>query len=519
MIRNLTFLLLSVKKPFLMAVAFTTISSIFMLLEVLSTQHLVRGAVGSTYPLAHTALVVSVYILSYFFYYTRLQATSRLNIAVRRFLGNTRFSWVLSSSEIHNSREVQSEESSGSVYLSRIPIIIRNASMNLDDAIYELVFVLVGICFLAFINTYVGLVCLAFAIFSFGAGLHQGTMNRKYIKKTPQLHTNMCISTTRLLRNKGLHLSFDLSSMSPSSLHVSTGGFLNASHRASLYSSNCETIHRSINQLREITVLLIIGLSPGVDLSAIFVCLFISNLISVPFQRLGSRIEKISSSLSLLTACEKEYQEIPSVARDLFPSTPPSFNKLSYESQCILTDGKAISRNISFDLTMGTRILVNGRSGSGKSTLIKSFLVEDVHNGTTTLNGKVVSDPSALFPYVTWIEQDSELLPGSIQDNVTLYANEVDVDQLRRATSFIDHNLDRDAASLSGGEAQQVMLARAFYLSKPVLVADESLSCISDSKSEEVIRKLLSEYPGAILFVEHRPPDSVLSIVTKTIQL
>ena len=129
-----------------------------------------------------------------------------------------------------------------------------------------------------------------------------------------------------------------------------------------------------------------------------------------------------------------------------------------------------------------------GASGAGKSTfidLLSGFI--DPVSGQMELDGKPVDFTADTWQKQTaYIPQHPFIFQGSIKDNVRFYAPEASDEQVEKA---IDHAGLRDvvdklpegfdtligegARSLSGGQAQRVVLARAFLSDRPIVLLDE----------------------------------------------
>ncbi|PAD37781.1 thiol reductant ABC exporter subunit CydD [Terribacillus sp. 7520-G] len=161
-----------------------------------------------------------------------------------------------------------------------------------------------------------------------------------------------------------------------------------------------------------------------------------------------------------------------------------------------------------------------GASGAGKSTfidLLSGFI--DPAAGRMELDGKPVDFTADTWQKQTaYIPQHPFIFQGSIKDNVRFYAPEASDDQVEKA---IDHAGLRDvvdklpegsdtligegARSLSGGQAQRVVLARAFLSDRPIVLLDEptaQLDIETEYELKEVIKELASD--KLLFFASHR---------------
>jgi putative ABC transport system ATP-binding protein len=159
----------------------------------------------------------------------------------------------------------------------------------------------------------------------------------------------------------------------------------------------------------------------------------------------------------------------------------------------------------------GTGItVVQGRSGSGKSTLTRLCnRLLDPDRGTVSLRGTDVRalDVLELRRTVGMVFQRPTLFDGAVRDNLVATGVQDPAAQVEslEAVGLDAGFLDRAPATLSGGEAQRVCLARTLLVRPRVLVADEPTSALDREATlmlEALARDLASE-GVPILWVTH----------------
>ncbi|OZF00565.1 ABC transporter ATP-binding protein [Rhodococcus sp. 14-2686-1-2] len=181
---------------------------------------------------------------------------------------------------------------------------------------------------------------------------------------------------------------------------------------------------------------------------------------------------------------------------------------------------RAVLHDVSFELSPGTITALVGPSGSGKSTLAALLpRFYDVESGRITIGGRDIRaiGPDALYRTVGFVFQDVRLIAGSIRDNLLLARPDADQAALEVATraariheriAALPRGYDSEIgvdASLSGGEAQRLSIARTLLADTPILVLDEA-TAFADPESEASVQDALAVLVSGrtVLVIAHR---------------
>jgi putative ABC transport system ATP-binding protein len=166
-----------------------------------------------------------------------------------------------------------------------------------------------------------------------------------------------------------------------------------------------------------------------------------------------------------------------------------------------------------------------GPSGSGKSTLLRLLnRLADPDAGVVRFHGTDVRelDPLDLRRRVGLVPQLPAPVPGSVADNVCfgprLEGREVDPEGPVRLAGLDPSFLDRDAARLSVGEQQRVMLARALALEPEVLLLDEPTASLDPTATGAVEDALRGLHDVSLVLVTHSR-DQADRLTERTIRL
>ncbi|MCI1955253.1 MAG: urea ABC transporter ATP-binding subunit UrtE [Oscillospiraceae bacterium] len=173
---------------------------------------------------------------------------------------------------------------------------------------------------------------------------------------------------------------------------------------------------------------------------------------------------------------------------------------------------------VSFSLDRGRRLAVLGRNGVGKTTLLKSIMgVLPLAGGSIMWNGR---DVSALRPHercrlgMAYVPQGREILPGfTVRGNLELGClawkdKKRAGEQMERMLSYfpaLRENLGRLGGLLSGGQQQQLAVARALMTSPELLLLDEPTEGIQPNVVDaigRILKRICGETALSVVLVE-----------------
>ena len=175
-----------------------------------------------------------------------------------------------------------------------------------------------------------------------------------------------------------------------------------------------------------------------------------------------------------------------------------------------------------FVLECGKVTGIYGQSGSGKSTLLNliTFLFKPNKGKIYIDDNEVLNDMDKrkFQNIVTFLSQDTFLIEDTIKNNITLSSDQ-NIDniklekaiQLACADKFIkdlpgqlDYMVGTHGRKISSGQKQRIVIARAFYDAREILVLDEATNAIDESTEKEIYQNIIDEKGSkTIVIVSH----------------
>ncbi len=172
---------------------------------------------------------------------------------------------------------------------------------------------------------------------------------------------------------------------------------------------------------------------------------------------------------------------------------------LSVKSLNVYYGESHVIRNVSFDVAQGETVAIMGRNGMGKSTLLKALIgILPTRGGDIGIAGRAVAGTPTyarvaagmgfvpqgrmIFPYLTVEENILTGMENVTDKSVPSYIYEV--------FPVLNEMKGRRGGNLSGGQQQQLAIARALVSNPKILVLDEPTEGIQPSIIKDIARAL-----------------------------
>lgn len=239
----------------------------------------------------------------------------------------------------------------------------------------------------------------------------------------------------------------------------------------------------------------------------------------LPFRQLGAQYHAKMAGVSAAADMVAVLQQPQPSAQDAQQFTAPF--KLEFSQlQFAYPNRSAALTDINLTLSGTGLYAVIGESGAGKSTLIDmilGFISPDT--GELRINNQPlnVANRDSWLQHCSWIAQQGHIFYGSLAFNVAMsedYEPQLVLNALQQAglnelveqlADGMNSHVGEGGAGLSGGQAQRLALARAFYHQPSVLILDEPSSHL-DKDTEQLVSAAINQYAvdHLVIVIAHR---------------
>lgn len=213
------------------------------------------------------------------------------------------------------------------------------------------------------------------------------------------------------------------------------------------------------------------------------------------------RINKVLNMEDGQTAGDQNDNDVVKIE----PNVPAiEFSHVSYSYE----DGASVLDDFSFVLEQGSSIAIVGSVGVGKTTAAElAIKLFTPRAGDIKVYGKDITTVSAasIRKVIGFVPQDAVLFNDTVFNNIAFGADKASVKDVEEAAKkagiheFImslpegyDTVVGDRGSRLSGGQKQQIALARAFLKDAPILILDEATASL-DPKTAASIMDVITE--------------------------
>lgn len=234
---------------------------------------------------------------------------------------------------------------------------------------------------------------------------------------------------------------------------------------------------------------------------------------------MGNALTSVLNVIPLYERAKPILNAIPEKNETLLnPGTLKGNIDISHVSFRYVEDGPTILDDVSISIKPGQFVAFVGPSGSGKSTLFRMLLGFErpdtgaIYYDNQDLDGLNIG---AIRRQLGVVLQNGKLMPGDIFTNIVGSAplNLNDAWEAARMAGFEDdikampmgmHTvIDEGAGTISGGQKQRLMIARAIVKKPRILLFDEATSAL-DNKTQATVALSIENLNSTRIVIAHR---------------
>jgi len=183
-------------------------------------------------------------------------------------------------------------------------------------------------------------------------------------------------------------------------------------------------------------------------------------------------------------------------------------------------DGREILTNFSFHIEQGKTTALVGESGSGKSTVVKLIVgLLHPHSGRIEVDGFDLTkiNLNCYYKHIAYLPQEPPVFNGTLRENLVFDDPVNDAmlmeaieksglgDLYAKLEKGLDTQLGERGVNLSGGERQQLALARLWFSDANIVIFDEATSAIDNLTEEAVMQNVMNQLAGkTVIAIAHR---------------
>lgn len=243
--------------------------------------------------------------------------------------------------------------------------------------------------------------------------------------------------------------------------------------------------------------------------------MFTSNAMQLMQGIIGIRnLKPLVTRLTPIMAEEPEFDDAKELPGDITGNIEINNVTFAYSE-----DGPNILDNISLNIKAGEYVGIVGPSGCGKSTLLKLLLgFEKTVSGKIYYDNKDIDgvDKRELRKKIGVVLQDGKLISGSIFENITITSPKATLSDVQKVIKSVGLESDirdmpmglhtvlsEDCGTISGGQQQRILIARAIISNPKILFFDEATSAL-DNVTQNMVCETLEQMDSTRIVIAHR---------------
>lgn len=233
-----------------------------------------------------------------------------------------------------------------------------------------------------------------------------------------------------------------------------------------------------------------------------------------------SSILTVNDVVPLYRRIKPMLEQVPEIEADTeLPGDLTGDIEISNVTFSYSKDAPPVLKDLSLHIHPGEYIGVVGPSGCGKSTLLKLLLgFEKPQSGKIFYDGRDIDgiDKRELRKKFGVVLQDGNLISGSIYENIVITAPNATMKQVKQVIADVGLERDieqmpmglhtvlsEDSGTISGGQQQRILIARAIVGKPKIIYFDEATSAL-DNVTQSQVTESLEKLHATRFVIAHR---------------
>ncbi len=194
-------------------------------------------------------------------------------------------------------------------------------------------------------------------------------------------------------------------------------------------------------------------------------------------------------------------------------------------------EGNTVCQGLSFTVEKGDYICIVGDNGSGKTTLMRALLsLKPALSGSITFGDGVTARDIGYLPQQSDFQKD---FPASVEEVVLsgcasrlgkrFFINKADrLNAIQNMTMMNVNDLAKKSyRTLSGGQMQRVLLARALCAARKILILDEPVSGLDPKATADMYGTIqhLNKHTGITIIMVTHDIENALKDATAVLKI
>ena len=168
---------------------------------------------------------------------------------------------------------------------------------------------------------------------------------------------------------------------------------------------------------------------------------------------------------------------------------------------CVHFGNTPALESVNFSIGKGKKVAVVGPNGGGKSTLFNAIAgLVPLTEGSLTIKGKSPEDAKGTVSYVPQKDLMNWNFPLSVKqvvemgltnrNTVSIFSSKKINNKIEKALESVGllKKINENIKSLSGGQLQRVLIARALAQDSDILLLDEAFSAVDVGAQEDIMQ-------------------------------